>query len=167
MKSILKLFLGSLSILLIIGCQKLGTPDLTGYVVGKSDNSILVVAVEKQDFSSTGGVDEFYEAISFRGDIGEVKLGDHVKVWHTGEVAESYPGQAELAKVEVIPPEEIEGAKLNTQEVLQKVIQLKEDRTVVIKSIEYQAEKEIWQVEVTSINSEEDRNSEVVEIEDD
>src|SRR5690554_5936266 len=89
--------------LLLTGCM--GEPQageenreeyssMVGYIMDiDSGGRILVVDPVAQDFSNTGGVDEFYNAIWFSDAPQEVELGERVEVWFDA-VAESYPGQS-------------------------------------------------------------------------
>jgi hypothetical protein len=54
-------------LLLLTGCtsstsgNNSTTPDIEGYVSRKNSHSILVVNSTSKDFSSTGGINEFYQ----------------------------------------------------------------------------------------------------------
>ncbi|SDN97415.1 DUF3221 domain-containing protein [Alkalicoccus daliensis] len=98
-----------------------GEPVITGYVLDMEENSALVVESTAQDFSDTGGQEEFYSAIYFTEMPEEVQLGDRVEVWAEA-VAESYPGQAEAQRVEILEPGQPEGAELNEREVITRAI---------------------------------------------
>ena len=77
-----------------------------------SAGRILVVDPVAQDFSDTGGIEEFYNAIWFSNAPQEVEPGNKVEVWFD-IVAESYPGQSEALDIKIIQEEVPEGADLS------------------------------------------------------
>lgn len=123
-------------------------PGMTGYVMAKEDERILVVDPVSQDFSSTGGVNEFYDAIWFSNIPEEIKEGDKVKVWFDA-VAESYPGQSEAISIEVIVAPRPDGADLDESEAINKALHSGEINTswpTVLKSIKYNKEADAWDI---------------------
>ena len=125
-------------------------PGMTGYVMAKENERILVVDPVSQDFSSTGGVNEFYDAIWFSNIPEEIKEGDKVKVWFDA-VAESYPGQSEAIKIEVVPATRPNGADLDESEAINKALHSGEITTswpTVLKSIKYNKETDTWDIEM-------------------
>lgn len=125
-------------------------PGMTGYVMAKDNGRILVVDPVAQDFSATGGVNEFYDAIWFSNIPDEIKEGDQVKVWFDA-VAESYPGQSEAVKIEVISGSKPDGADLDESAAINKALHSGEIDTswpAVLKSIRYNQETDIWEVEI-------------------
>ena len=138
---------------LLMGCLEDGTPGtdagITGYVMKIEEARILVVEPEVKDFSSTGGIDEFYNAIWFSNAPQDIAIGDKVKVWFDF-VLDSYPGQSEIEHLEVVPSPKPDGANLHLSEALQKALTSVElnDVVTVVKSIEYNAEKKQWVIEL-------------------
>ena len=125
-------------------------PGMTGYVMAKENERILVVDPVSQDFSSTGGVNEFYDAIWFSNIPEEIKEGDKVKVWFDA-VAESYPGQSEAIKIEVVPASRPDGADLDESAAINKALYSGEITTswpTVLKSIEYNKETDTWKISI-------------------
>lgn len=125
-------------------------PGLVGYVMVRDNDRILVVDPVPQDFSSTGGVNEFYDAISFSNVPKDIKEGDKVKVWFDA-VAESYPGQSEAIKIEVIPSPKPDGADLDESEAINKALNSGEIDTswpTVVKSIKYNNEIDAWELDI-------------------
>ncbi|HYE66998.1 MAG TPA: YobA family protein [Anaerovoracaceae bacterium] len=123
-------------------------PGMTGYVMGKENERILVVDPVSQDFSSTGGVNEFYDAIWFSNIPEEIKEGDKVKVWFDA-VADSYPGQSEAIRIEVLPAPRPDGADLDESAAINKALHSGEITTswpTVLKSIEYYKETDTWEI---------------------
>jgi hypothetical protein len=123
-------------------------PGIIGYVMNEENTGILVVSQVVQDFSATGGVEEFYNAIWFSNAPQDVEIGDKVKVWYD-EVLESYPGQSEAKHVEVISSQKPNGANLTESEALYKTLTSKEvNRTevAVVKFIEYNKQTDKWNI---------------------
>src|SRR5690554_6361020 len=58
---------------------KANEPNMIGYVVDKEGERILVVDPEPMDFSSTGGVSEYYDAIMFSNVPNDIEIGEKVK----------------------------------------------------------------------------------------
>lgn len=124
-----------------------GPPGMEGYVVQKEGGRILVVDSVPKDYSSTGGVKEFYNAIFFSGAPDDIRIGQKVKVWFT-IVAESYPGQSKAEHVEVLPDVRPEGASLTEAEAIAKALeseQAKKDWPKV-KNAAYDPQAHIWTV---------------------
>jgi len=131
-------------------------PGITGYVMQRDNDRILVISQAPKDFSANGGVKEFYDAIWFSKAPKDVKIGDRVKVWYE-YVAESYPGQSEVKHIEVIASQKPDGADLTESEVLSKALKSKEvnaGETIVAKSISYDAEADVWKVEMKEVMGE-------------
>ncbi|QOR67868.1 YobA family protein [Cytobacillus suaedae] len=123
-------------------------PGMEGYVISVKGDRILVVEAKSQDFSSTGGEEEFYSAIWFSKAPDNMKVGQKVQVWFD-IVAESYPGQSEAKKVVVLPSERPEGADLNEAEAIRKAFEAHASDfmgVTVIKKVTYQADTDIWEV---------------------
>jgi hypothetical protein len=128
-------------------------PGITGYVMDISDDSMLVVDPSAQDFSSTGGNDEFYDAIRFSDIPDHIELGDHVSVWYD-LMLDSYPGQAEAVHVEVIPSQSPDGAAMTESEVLNQVLQAHQAEIaelVVVSSITYDNDQDLWEVVLNGV----------------
>lgn len=123
-------------------------PGMIGYVMNKENTRILVVSQVVQDFSSTGGVKEFYNAIWFSKASKEIQIGDKVKVWFD-EVLESYPGQSEAKHIEVVTSEKPKGANLDESQALSAALTSKEISTnevIVLKSITYDKSADRWNI---------------------
>lgn len=141
-----------------------GEPGMTGYVVDKTNGRILVVSTESEDFSQTGGLSEFYSAISFSGAPDDVQIGDKVAIWH-GAVAESYPGQSKIERLRIVNPEKPEGADLGQDEALRRALEAKSfSGDAAVRSIRYDAAKDVWVIELRELMMGE--QSETLEIED-
>ncbi|MDF2591240.1 MAG: hypothetical protein K0S75_706 [Clostridia bacterium] len=123
-------------------------PGIIGYVMKLSNSGMLVVSQGIQDFSSTGGVKEFYNAIWFSNAPKEIEVGDQVRVWFD-EVLESYPGQSEAKHIEVIASEKPDGANLDISEALNRALKtdkVDNDEVIVVKSIAYDKQADRWSI---------------------
>jgi hypothetical protein len=126
---------------------------IIGYVINKQNEGILVVSNEAQDFSSTGGIEEYYNAIWFSNAPEDIKVGDQVKVWFDF-VRESYPGQSEIEHIEVISSPKSDGANLTESEALSKALtspEIKPNGLHVVKSIAYDKQADRWNMEIKEI----------------
>lgn len=134
-------------------------PGMMGYVMDTDNGRILVVDPVAQDFSSTGGINEFYNAIWFSNVPDEVKTGDEVEVWFD-VVETSYPGQSEAEHIETIQSNKPSGADLNESEALNRALASDEIDTswpMVVKAIDYNSEDDIWEIQVGEAMSEENK----------
>ena len=126
-------------------------PGMTGYVVNIDNGRILVVDEKSLDFSGTGGLKEFYAAVWFSGAPDHVEIGDKVAVWH-GAVAESYPGQSKVVRLEVLPPDKPEGADLAQDEALRRALEARSFAgDAAVRSIRYDAAADIWRIELREL----------------
>lgn len=150
--------------LLLTGCM--GEPQageenreeyssMVGYIMDiDSGGRILVVDPVAQDFSNTGGVDEFYNAIWFSDAPQEVELGERVEVWFDA-VAESYPGQSGVKDLEVITEEVPEGANLSPTQALNRLLTQEEgSRFTAVQSIPYDKEQDQWTIRLKELMTE-------------
>ena len=67
------------------------------YVMQVDEEGMLVIATKPDDFSSTGGVKDFYGAAFYKypNAVEQLKVGQRVHVEVTGAMAESYPAKEE------------------------------------------------------------------------
>lgn len=107
-------------LILCVGCGNSGsfsnkTPHIDGLIYSLHENSILVVeGIDSVDIpqSEWQGKPAYSIKISTKTKIetedgisisaADLQKGDHVKVWHTGTIAESYPMQVEAVKIIVM-----------------------------------------------------------------
>jgi len=125
-------------------------PGIIGYVMDMSDGRILVISSEVQDFSATGGIEEFYNAIWFSKAPENIKIGDQVRVWFDS-VAESYPGQSEVKHIEVMPEEKPDGADLSESEAINKAVISYEKHHLAVKSLVFIKESDKWQIKLKDV----------------
>lgn len=124
------------------------TPGIEGYVLGKKGRSILVVGSVPKDFSGTGGVKEFYDAIWFSNAPKNVSIGQKVQVWYSF-VQESYPGQSKADKVAVLPDIRPEGARLTEAKAIAQALSEQTGPKVgvpVIKGADYDQTSKMWRI---------------------
>jgi hypothetical protein len=144
-KLLVVLFLSSLW---LVACTTHKDPGMEGYVVKKENGRILVVASKPKDFSSTGGLAEFYNAIWFSNAPEKVKVGDKVKVWFD-IVAESYPGQSQAEKVQILPETKPKNADLSEAEAVRKALvtdAINQQGVPAVKSVKYDEKLDSWDV---------------------
>lgn len=152
MKKVFSFVLALLLVVSLLSCSSddsKGEAGITGYVMKKDNDRILVVSSEAQDFSSDGGVDEFYNAIWFSEAPKDIKIGEKVMVWFD-IVAESYPGQSEIIEIEVVPSQLPEGADLTEADALNKALVSGdiENQVLAVKSIEYNSQEDNWNIKL-------------------
>lgn len=174
MKKICSFVLVLFLTLSLLGCNQSNINDdekkapsskagIIGYVMKKDKERILVISQEVQDFSSTGGVKEYYDAIWFSKAPKDIEVGNKVKVWFD-IVAESYPGQSEVKNIEVISSQQHDGAKLTESQALSKALTSKEIKAnglTVVKSIVYDQLADRWKVELKEMWSDKIYNIQV------
>lgn len=149
-KLLLTLLLSFLVLLPACGDAYSDKPDIVGYVMNKSDKSILVVSKDAQDFSANDGVSEYYDAVSLANSPTEVQIGEQVRVWYDGPVAESYPMQATIGKIDIIPSPKPEGANLTEAGALRQAIE--DQVNIAVKSIKYDQKLDLWKIEFKDIH---------------
>ena len=121
------------------------------YVMNKKDNRILVVSTEKKDFSSTGGVKEYYDATWLSNITNEIKIGQQVQFEIDGMVLDSYPGQAKAKEVSVVPILKPEASRLSVDEAVNHALTSSEvdrNKVMVVISIRYYQESKVWEIDL-------------------
>jgi len=150
---------------LLVGCSKTSEPPngteepsgnpeavYTGYIVGKEGKSILVVGLVERDFSANGGARHYYEATWFSNAGSELEIGQRVKVWVNGPIAESYPGQGRADRVEVVEAPGPGGAELTEAEAIRNALRSPDANGLfppAIKAVEFDSDMGQWWVELT------------------
>ena len=154
-----KIILFCVAMLCLFGCGK-GTdqqtgdfnetkPGISGYIVSKEGGRILVVSSEPKDFSDTGGLKEFYEAVFVSNVQQEVKIGQKVSVWFDGPILESFPAQAKAKNISVFPSKKPDGADLSESEVIRMALEkLDQSKEIIpaIKAVSYDEKSDTWDV---------------------
>lgn len=144
--------------------QQLASAELKSdgyYVMNKRDNNILLVSTKRQDFSATGGVNEFYDAIWLSNVTGNIEIGQKVQFEVDGVVLQSYPGQAQAKNVSVLIVPQPKKAKLTTEEALKRALlsdQVEENNVMVLKSIKFNVQSAEWQINLKDTIFEQEYN---------
>ena len=123
---------------------------IEGYVVKIENERFLVVDPLPQDYSSTGGMREFFDAIWFSNVPKDIRVGQKVQVWFHN-VATSYPGQSRAEKVSILPDHHPVKANLSGSEAIRKSLEsekLKETDIPLIKAVNYNPETDIWTIQI-------------------
>ncbi|MDQ0888763.1 hypothetical protein QFZ81_003851 [Paenibacillus sp. V4I9] len=129
--------------------DRLGEPEIEGYIVDKKVGEILVVSSEAKDYSHGKG-QEFYNAIWFSNVSDTLVIGDKVKVWaERGNYTAPYPGREIAHKVIEQSTVRPKGADRTEEYMLQRALQdekLKTDmhKIIAVKSVNYNAKEDTW-----------------------
>ncbi|MGF2617432.1 DUF3221 domain-containing protein [Rossellomorea vietnamensis] len=145
------------------GNKDVGEPGITGYVMDKTGQKILVVSAKAKDYSGNGGVKEYYDAVWASEAPNDVKVGEQVKIWFDGGMDTSYPGQAAVGKLEVMPSSSPEGAALSEAEALNKALSQNkfENEILTARTISYDADKDEWLIILKNTDSYEEHKVKV------
>lgn len=125
-------------------------PGIEGYVMAKQNGRILVVESTSRDYSATGGVSDFHNAIWFSNAPDDVDIGHNVQVWFD-MVAESYPGQSSAERVELLHSVQPPNADLTEDEAIRRALarnDLISGEVVAILAVTYDADSDQWKVEL-------------------
>ena len=123
------------------------------YVMDLSEDHLFAVSVKSQDFSKTGGEEEFYGAahFSFPDASKKLKVGQRVKIESAGEMKASYPGQGEALYITVLPEYKPAGAKLSESQVVQKAIteakKTSGKQLLIIQDLSFNGDSKQWTVQ--------------------
>ncbi|SDJ09221.1 DUF3221 domain-containing protein [Salimicrobium halophilum] len=136
--------------IVLSGCS---FPDYEGYVIDKEDGRILVVSSEAEGWNNNDD-QKHYDALWASGVPKDIEIGEKVEVW-ADTVAESYPGQANPNKINVLPADKPEAADLTDAEAIKKALTEVENENgmPVVKSSEFQEADDVWIVEIVYANS--------------
>ncbi len=156
------IYLSFLCLLILAGCNGSsflrGEPNITGYVMDISGDSILVINTEPEDYSGTGGVEEFYDAVWVSNVTESVAVGEQVNVWFEGGVNESYPAQAGMGELEIIDSRIPNGASLSEAEALRAALSQEsfDAESLAVRSISYDDNEAEWVIELRDVHTYED-----------
>lgn len=148
------IYLTVVLLLVLSGCSSDNTPDpveelgITGYVMDIGEGGMLVVSAEAKDYSRTGGNEEYYDAVWVSYAPGDVEVGEYVKIKFDGAINDSYPGQADVREIEVIPGSTPEGATLSDTEALNKALTTETfgNEILTVQTIEFDANQDEWTI---------------------
>ncbi|NRF95987.1 YobA family protein [Paenibacillus frigoriresistens] len=143
--------------------DRLGEPEIEGYIVDKKEGEILVVSSEAKDYSHGRG-QESYDAIWFSNVSDTLVIGDKVKVWSKhGALLSPYPGREIAHKVIEQTTVRPEGSDRTEEYMLQKALQddklkdeRKNNRIVAVKSVNYNAKEDTWYLHLKDARTLED-----------
>jgi hypothetical protein len=126
---------------------------LVGYVTKKSENEILVVSPEPEDYSANGGEKVHYDAVwvSTSNIKEEILVGQRIEVLFDGPILLSYPGQGTAKDISVESTEKPKNSKISEVEAIQKAIKRLEtddnkNTVIIVKSVNYDEETSIWNI---------------------
>ncbi|MGM0843896.1 MAG: DUF3221 domain-containing protein [Bacillota bacterium] len=130
-------------------------PGITGFVMDKEGQQILVVSTQAKDYSDNGGIKEYYDAVWASEAPNDVNVGEQVKISFDGGMDTSYPGQAAVGKLEVIPSSSPEGAALSEAEALNRALSQNkfENEILTAVTISYEADKNEWSIILKNTDS--------------
>lgn len=131
-----------------------------GEIIQSSNNSLLITTfVDK-------GLESYVVAISFRIDdqtellsksgevvtLDKMTIGAQVEAWHTGIVAESYPGQATAVKILLLDDENAVDATVNRAEAIRIALnaQTEVNGPWAVKQAKLDEGNEFWLVEIVN-----------------
>jgi len=123
----------------------------TGYIVDRKGDGILVTGPVEMDFSDNGEAYHHYEATWFSNAGTEHGIGERVRVWPDGPIAESYPGQGKAGRVEAVASQKPEGANLTEAEAIRKALEAPDADGMFppsVKAAEFKANTGHWRIEI-------------------
>lgn len=142
------------------------TPGIEGYVVDIEDGRFLVVSPVPKDFSSMGGIKEFYDAIWFSNTPIDIQMDQKVQVWFDA-VATSYPGQSGAQKVSILQSNKPNNANLTEAEAIKKALEIEGNNGYpVIKAVYYDEISDVWAITIKFFDFNEEEHEINVQIED-
>ena len=155
------LYLTALLLFVLTGCNSENTsdpveePGITGYVMDIGEEGLLVVSAEAEEAGGTGGVKEYYNAAWAGNAPGDVEVGECVEIRLEGGVNDSYPLQATVGELEVIPGSTPEGATLSDTEALNKALTMEtfENEILTVQSMSFDAERDEWSIVLKNTDS--------------
>lgn len=119
------------------------------YVIKKENQKALVVNPIPKDYSATGGIEEFYDAVWVSNFPDDAQVGQKVKILFEGEMATSYPGLGGAKKVSILPSIKPENAKMTEAQVLRSAISSKEAADIIVfvpTAIVFDDKAHLWTV---------------------
>ncbi|NLI69057.1 MAG: DUF3221 domain-containing protein [Bacilli bacterium] len=133
----------------LVSCNALTKkePDIHGFVIERTEETIFVVSKTPKDFSDHGGVKEFYDAIVLDGAPDDVAVGDEVRVWYKGPIRESYPLGGSVGALEIVETEQPEGAVLSRKEAVKRALEnIHTGNFISIIDVSFDPETRTWNV---------------------
>lgn len=153
-----KLALGLIILVpLFIGCvNRNNEPGITGYVMDKEGDRMLVASYEAQDLSDDGGVSQFYQLIWFSNAPETIEIGDKVSIWYN-DLNESYPAQSSVKDYKIIESTKPNDANLTEIQALKRALAKQKNhpsQVFAVQSITFDQDEANWLIELYEVWSE-------------
>src|SRR5690606_12435888 len=133
----------------LVSCSALTKkePDIHGFVIERTEETIFVVSKTPKDFSDHGGVKEFYDAIVLDGAPDDVAVGDEVRVWYKRPIRESYPLGGSVHSLETVETEQPDGALPPRTEAIKRALEtIHTGNFISIIDVSFDPETRTWNV---------------------
>lgn len=146
------------TVLILVGCNNEAKhseePYLTGYVMDKRSQKLLIVSTEAEENQSTERTEETYRAVWSAKPPNHVKVGEQVNVWYEAEFLLSDPPEATISEIEVLPSAVPEGADLSDTEALNQALaqETVKNKILTVKSIVFDPDKDEWSIALKTTN---------------
>ncbi|GEN57009.1 hypothetical protein GCM10012290_16920 [Halolactibacillus alkaliphilus] len=130
--------------------------DLTGYVIKKTPERLLIQSEKSKDLRRSGGRERYYELIWVETNSSSLELGDHVDVWYHS-ISQHYPRIASTKKIAPVNQQSTYNSRLSKKKVIKKVysgLTTHPSELFVIDQISYIKDKEEWQIDLFDVFSE-------------
>ncbi|NBI28991.1 DUF3221 domain-containing protein [Chengkuizengella marina] len=127
--------------------------DIQGEFITKIENEkILVVSNIPQDFSSSGGVKEYYNATWLynveSSDLKTLKIGQKVEYTTKGLTMTTYPGSVELDEIKIVKMKSPTTTNLTVEEVIREAINRSPQIEVfILKDLTFDEDRQKWLVQ--------------------
>ncbi len=131
-------------------------PDLTGYVIQKTPNRLLIQSEKPKNMRPYGGRERYYELIWVNMNETHYDIGDYVDVWYHS-ISQHYPRVANTKKISRSIRASREDTYFTRKQVIQKVYQDNRPHPAelfVIDRLEYDNKKAVWHVDLYDVFSE-------------
>lgn len=130
--------------------------DLTGYIIKKTPDRLLIQSEKPKDMRPSGGRERYYELIWVGTNSTSLELGDYVDVWYHS-ISQHYPHIASVKKITPVSQQSIKESRLSKKKVIRKVysdLAMHPSELFVIDQISYIKNKEEWQIDLLDVFSE-------------
>lgn len=145
-----RLFTGlllALGLLLFLSQPLSQEPSITGYVMARDNNRLLVVSSQPKDLSKDQGLPAFFDMVWLSDVPEEILLGAKVSAWY-GIQADSFPAQAQAERFKILPGQKLNGSTLEDQDVLNHILKKNTPELTqglwAVQKIEYDPQEGMW-----------------------
>lgn len=131
-------------------------PDLTGYVIQKTPNRLLIQAERPKNMRPYGGRERYYELIWVNEQETNYDVGDYVDVWYHS-ISQHYPRVANTKKMRRSSKDKRQETFLTRKQVIQKVYKGHRPHPAeifVIDRLDYDNNKALWHIDLYDVFSE-------------